>query len=124
MAELSEDTAVTIPLRNLIAMIAFTSIATMAYFSIQERLNALEHSLDKSQMDIEQNSEFRIKWPRGEMGALPDDARQDMLIDYTSKLLEKEIAKNEDLLGEMHELKLRLAALEKGVTSDTRGALQ
>lgn len=118
MAEISENTAVTIPLRNLIGMIGFTAVATMAYFSIQERLNTLEHSLDKSQMDIEQNSEFRIKWPRGEMGALPDDARQDMLIDYNGRLLEKEIAKNEDLLGEMHELKLRLAALEKGINAE------
>jgi hypothetical protein len=118
MAELSEDTAVTIPLRNLIAMIAFTSVSTMAYFSVQERLNTLEHALDKTQMDIASNSEFRIKWPRGELGALPADARQDMLIEYTANLLDKEIVRGEVLLDDIHTLKLRLAALEKGVTAD------
>lgn len=118
MAELSEDTAVTIPLRNLIAMIAFTSVSTMAYFSVQERLNTLEHALDKTQMDIGANSEFRIKWPRGELGALPADARQDMLIEYTTGLLDKEIVKGEQLLDDIHNLKLRLAALEKGLSPE------
>ena len=118
MAELSEDTAVTIPLRNLIAMIAFTSVSTMAYFSVQERLNTLEHALDKTQMDIGANSEFRIKWPRGELGALPADARQDMLIEYTTGLLDKEIVKSEQLLDDIHNLKLRLAALEKGLSPE------
>ncbi len=118
MAELSEDTSVTIPLRNLIAMIAFTSVATMAYFSVQERLNTLEHSLDKTQMDINAHSEFRIKWPRGDLGALPADARQDMLIEYTSGLLDKEIIKGEQLLNDIHNLKLRLAALEKGLNTE------
>ena len=117
MAELSEDTAITIPLRNLIGMIAFTAVSTMAYFSVQERLNTLEHELDKTQMDIAANSEFRIKWPRGELGALPADARQDMLIEYTSGLLDKEIVKGEQLLDDMHNLKLRLAALEKGFST-------
>ena len=117
MAELSEDTAITIPLRNLIGMIAFTAVSTMAYFSVQERLNTLEHELDKTQMDIASNSEFRIKWPRGELGALPADARQDMLIEYTSGLLDKEIVKGEQLLDDMHNLKLRLAALEKGLSA-------
>ena len=118
MAELSEDTAVTIPLRNLIAMIAFTSVSTMAYFSVQERLNTLEHALDKTQVDIRANSEFRIKWPRGELGALPADARQDMLIEYTAGLVDKEIVKGEQLLDDIHNLKLRLAALEKGVSPE------
>jgi hypothetical protein len=118
MPELSEDTAITIPLRNLIAMIAFTAVSTMAYFSVQERLNTLEHELDKTQMDIAANSEFRIKWPRGELGALPADARQDMLIEYTSGLLDKEIVKNEQLLNDIHNLKLRLAALEKGLNTE------
>lgn len=116
MAKLSEDTAVTIPVRNLLAMIAFTSVSTMAYFSMQERLNSLEHALDKSQMDIESNSEFRVKWPRGELGALPADARQDMLIEHTEKLVNKQIKNSEERLDDIHNLKLRLATLEKVVS--------
>ena len=99
-------------------MIAFTSVSTMAYFSVQERLNTLEHALDKTQMDIESNSEFRIKWPRGELGSLPADARQDMLIKYTAGLVDKEIVKGEQLLDDIHNLKLRLAALEKGLSPE------
>lgn len=90
----------------------------MAYFSVQERLNTLEHALDKTQMDIESNSEFRIKWPRGELGSLPADARQDMLIEYTAGLVDKEIIKGEQLLDDIHNLKLRLAALEKGLSPE------
>ena len=63
--DINDSTDITIPIRNLIAMVVATSIGTMAYFGIQERLNTIEHSLDKSQMEIERNTEFRILWPRG-----------------------------------------------------------
>lgn len=113
--ELNENTGVTIPVRNLIAMIAFTAISTMAYFGIQERLNSLEHAIDKIQSDIHQNSEFRIKWPRGELGSLPDDARQDMLIEYMLNRQDKDTEHYEELLDAITNVRLRLAALEKGV---------
>jgi len=113
--ELSENTGITIPIRNLVAMIAFTCISTMAYFGIQERLNLLEHSLDKTQMDIDQNSEFRVKWPRGELGALPADARQDMLLVYVSDQQRKQNSATEKLKDSLTDLKLRIAALEAGI---------
>jgi hypothetical protein len=105
---INESTDVTIPIRNLIAMVAATSIATMAYFGIQERLNTLEHSLDKSQMEIERNTEFRILWPRGEMGALPDDARQDMLIEGVQMDVEDLRA----IQKEVHDLTIRIGTME------------
>ena len=114
--ELNDNTGVTIPVRNLIGMIAFTAVATTAYFGIQERLNVLEHALDKTQMDITQNTEFRVKWPRGELGALPADARQDMLIEYMGAQQEKQAAKSDKVADQIHNLKLRLGSLEKGVT--------
>ena len=110
--ELSENTGITIPIRNLVAMIAFTCISTMAYFGIQERLNLLEHALDKTQMDIDQNSEFRTKWPRGELGSLPADARQDMLLEYISDQQQKQNSSTEQLKYSLTDLKLRIAALE------------
>ena len=106
--DINESTDVTIPIRNLIAMVAATSVATMAYFSIQERLNTLEHSLDKSQMEIERNTEFRILWPRGEMGALPDDARQDMLIEGVQMDVEDLRAIQKDV----HNLTIRIGTME------------
>ena len=113
--ELNENTGVTIPIRNLVAMIVFTCISTMAYFSVQERLNILEHALDKTQMDISQNSEFRVKWPRGELGSLPADARQDMLLEYISDQQQKQNSSTEKLVESITDLKLRIAALETGV---------
>ena len=113
--ELNENTGVTIPIRNLVAMIVFTCISTTAYFSVQERLNILEHALDKTQMDINQNSEFRVKWPRGELGSLPADARQDMLLEYISGQQQKQNSSTEKLVESITDLKLRIAALETGV---------
>jgi len=113
--ELNENTGITIPIRNLVAMIVFTCISTMAYFSVQERLNILEHALDKTQMDINQNSEFRVKWPRGELGSLPADARQDMLLEYISGQQQKQNSSTEKLVESITDLKLRIAALETGV---------
>lgn len=93
---------------NLIAMVVATSIATMAYFGIQERLNTIEHSLDKSQMEIERNTEFRILWPRGELGSLPDDARQDMLIEG----VELDVQNLRKMQDEVHDLTIRIGTME------------
>ena len=105
---INESTDVTIPIRNLIAMVAATAIATMAYFGIQERLNTLEHSLDKSQMEIERNTEFRILWPRGELGSLPDDARQDMMIEG----LHLNVQELREIQNEVHDLTIRIGTIE------------
>lgn len=108
MVEVNDSTAITIPIRNLIAMIIATSVATMAYFSVQERLNVLEHSLDKSQMEISQNNEFRIKWPRGELGSLPADARQDMLIEG----VERDVEDLRQIQEQVQALTIRLGTIE------------
>jgi hypothetical protein len=106
--DINDSTDITIPIRNLIAMVVATSIGTMAYFGIQERLNTIEHSLDKSQMEIERNTEFRILWPRGELGSLPDDARQDMLIEGV-ELDVQDLRKMQD---EVHDLTIRIGTME------------
>ena len=89
MPKLSENTAVALPLRNMISLIAAASIATWAYFGIVERLNNLETSQTMMKSDLEMNTEFRIKWPRGEMGSLPADSEQYMLIEHVAQELEK-----------------------------------
>jgi len=106
--DINDSTDITIPIRNLIAMVVATSIGTMAYFGIQERLNTIEHSLDKSQMEIERNTEFRILWPRGELGSLPDDARQDMLIEGV-QLDVQDLRKMQD---DVHDLTIRIGTME------------
>ena len=89
MAKLSDNTEVALPLRNMLSLIAGASIATWAYFGIVERLNTIETNITMMEADLQQNTEFRIKWPRGEMGSLPADNEQFMLIEHLATELEK-----------------------------------
>ena len=89
MAKISDNTEVSLPLRNMISMIAGASLATWAYFGSVERLNKLETNYTMQNADVEMNTEFRIKWPRGEMGSLPSDSEQFMLIEHLAGELEK-----------------------------------
>ena len=87
--KLSDDTNVAMPIRNMVSIIVAVAVATWAYFGIIERLNSIETEITLAQSDLEKNTEFRIKWPRGEMGALPADAEQFMLIEHIAGELEK-----------------------------------
>ena len=84
---LNESSEITIPVRNLIALVLATGVAVMGYFNITERLNFLEHNSDLLTISVEQNSEFRTLWPRGELGALPDDAEQNLRLTYLEELV-------------------------------------
>ena len=77
------------PIRNLFAMVVGAVIGTWAYFGIVERLNTIENKLLLSETDVGMNTEFRIKWPRGEMGSLPADSEQFMLIEHLAGELDK-----------------------------------
>ena len=89
MAKLSENTEVSLPLRNILSMIAAVAIGTWAYFGIIERLNKIETNYTMMSSDVEMNTEFRIKWPRGEMGSLPADSEQFMLIEHLADQLDE-----------------------------------
>ena len=86
--KINENTEVALPLRNIISMVAAASVATWAYFGIIERLNQIETNITMMEADLGQNTEFRIKWPRGEMGSLPADSEQFMLIEHLSNQLD------------------------------------
>ena len=86
--KLNENTEVALPLRNIISMVADASVATWAYFGIIERLNQIETNITMMEADLGQNTEFRIKWPRGEMGSLPADSEQFMLIEHLANQLD------------------------------------
>ena len=88
-AKLSDDTQVAMPLRNILSIIAGVAVATWAYFGIIERINNLETEQTLMTSDLEKNTEFRIKWPRGEMGSLPAASEQFMLIEHLAGELEK-----------------------------------
>ena len=88
-SKINEGTEVALPLRNIISMIAATALGTWAYFGLVERVSNIETEQTMMQADLKQNTEFRIKWPRGELGSLPADNEQFMLIEHLTKELEK-----------------------------------
>ena len=97
--KLSDNTAISMPMRNLISILGAVGIGVWAYFGIIERLNNLETRSTLAEADLEKNTEFRIKWPRGEMGSLPADNEQFMLIEHIAGQVEKH---TEQLEGGMH----------------------
>ena len=97
--DISSESAVSMPMKNLLAIISAVAVGVWAYFGVIERLNKLETNttlLEKDftqaeetlAIDIEKNNEFRIKWPRGDMGSLPADSEQFMLIEFLSGQVE------------------------------------
>ena len=88
-AKLNENTEVALPLRNIISMVASASLVTWAYFGIIERLNTIETNITMMKSNVDHNTEFRIKWPRGEMGSLPADSEQFMLIEHIAQQLDE-----------------------------------
>jgi len=87
--KLNENTELSMPIRNLIALLIAATVGTWAYFGVIERLNSIENKIILIEADLGQNTEFRIKWPRGEAGSLPADSEQFMLIEHLSEQLAK-----------------------------------
>ena len=87
--ELDDNTRFAMPVRNLISLIIAVAFGVWAYFGIIERLNKIETNLILVQADLVKNTEFRIKWPRGDLGSLPADSEQFMLIEQLAGEFEK-----------------------------------
>ena len=77
------------PMKTVASLIVIVALGTMGYFQMVERLNIADTKIKIMEQDVEQNTEFRIKWPRGEMGSLPADSEQFMLIEHLAGQLEK-----------------------------------
>jgi len=86
---ISEEAAVQMPMKTVASLIIIVALGTMGYFQIVERLNVADTKIKIIEKDLEENTEFRIKWPRGEMGSLPADSEQFMLIEDLYKSVEK-----------------------------------
>ncbi len=125
---MSDDTQVAMPIRNIISIVAGVAVATWAYSGVIERLNRLETTGAITATEIASNSEFRIKWPRGEMGSLPADSRQDMTLEGIQREMEsmwEEIEENDEWIddfrppedvqnavADVREIQIRLRLLE------------
>ena len=97
--KVSENTNIQLPLRNLISIIAAVALGVWAYFGIIERLNTIETNGKLMIADVEKNTEFRIKWPRGEMGSLPADSEQFLLIEDMIVDIEKLTTRVDDMMN-------------------------
>ena len=87
--KISEEAAVQMPMKTVASLIAMVAIGTWAYFCIIETQNRVNTQLEIMQKDLEMNTEFRIKWPRGQMGSLPADQEQFMMIEDLYKTVER-----------------------------------
>ena len=86
---ISEEAAVQMPMKTVASLIAMVAIGTWAYFGLHETLNQHSTKIELMQKDLSENTEFRIKWPRGQLGALPADSEQFMMIEDLYKTSEK-----------------------------------
>ena len=120
--DISDNTAISMPVRNMLAIIGAVAVGVWAYFGVLERITMLETTsklsekdvnahVERIENDLKKNTEFRIKWPRGEMGALPADGEQFMLIEDLYKSVEK-IEKN---LEQNMTTKVNIERLQKDV---------
>ena len=86
--DVSDKTAISMPMKNLLGIISAVGIGVCAFFGIQETLNKHSTTLELMEKDLEQNSEFRIKYPRGELGQSSGEAELFMLVEHMSTLVE------------------------------------
>jgi len=87
--KISDKTAISMPMRNLIGIVTAVSVGVWAFFGIQETLNKHSTTLELMEKDLEQNSEFRIKYPRGDLGQSSGEAELFMLVEMLSGEVEK-----------------------------------
>ena len=107
----SDNTAISMPIRNMLAIIGAVAIGVWAYFGVIEKLNIHSNTLTLIKKDLESNSEFRIKYPRGELGQSQNDLEQFMLIED----LYKSVEKMEATLEKNMENKVNIQFLQKQV---------
>ena len=97
--KIGEDQAVQMPMKTVISLIVIVALGTMGYFQIVERLNVADTKIQIMEKDLEENTLFRIKWPRGEMGSLPADSEQFMMLEDIYKQVDKINAQLEKMMN-------------------------
>ena len=116
--KISDKTAISMPMRNLISIVIAIAVGVWSYFGIVERLNKHQTTLELMSKDLEQNTEFRIKYPRGVLGQSSGEAELFMLVEHMSGLLEdveKELKSMRHNAVNIDFLKEQVAKLQKDV---------
>ena len=86
---ISEEAAVQMPMKTVASLIIIVALGTMGYFQMVERLNIADTRIQIMEKDLQENTEFRIKWPRGQLGSLPADSEQFMMLEDIYKNLDR-----------------------------------
>ena len=86
---ISEEAAVQMPMKTVVSLIVIVALGTMGYFQMVERINIADTKIQIMEKDLAENTEFRIKWPRGQLGSLPADSEQYMMIEDLYKSTDK-----------------------------------
>ena len=111
--KVSDSTAISMPMRNLLSILGAVGIGVYSYFGIIERLNNIETNGKLMIADVDKNTEFRIKWPRGEMGSLPSDSQQDLLLEFMASQLEAMQSEMEGMMSNSVNIKRAQTDIEK-----------
>jgi hypothetical protein len=112
---ISEEAAVQMPMKTVASLICMVAIGTWAYFGIIEKQNKISTTLELMEKDLVENTEFRIKWPRGQLGSLPADSEQFMLIEDLYKQVEKLQVAQEDGMHNKVNIEFLQKQLEKAL---------
>ena len=122
--DISDNTAISMPVRNMLTIIGAVAVGVWAYFGVLERITMLETKsvlaekdlnahIERLEADLTKNTEFRIKWPRGEMGSLPSDSQQDLLLEFMASQLEAMQAEMEGMMSNSVNIKRAQTDIEK-----------
>ena len=125
--DISDNTAVSMPVRNMLAIIGAVAVGVWAYFGVLERITMLETKtvlaekdlnghIERIETELTANSEFRIKWPRGEMGSLPADSEQFMMIEDIYGSLEKIEKQLENMMNNKINIEFLQKQMDKVLT--------
>ena len=111
--KISDQTSISMPMRNLLSIVAAVGVGVYSYFGIVERLNNIETQGKLMLADVEKNTEFRIKWPRGDLGSLPADAQQDLLLEFMSSQVESMQEEMESMMSNSVNIKRAQQDIER-----------
>jgi len=113
---ISEEAAVQMPMKTVFSLIAMVAIGTWAYFGIIENQNRMSTQLEIMNKDLEMNTEFRIKWPRGMLGSLPADSEQYMMLEDLYKTTDRINKQIENMMHNKVNIEFLTKQMEKALT--------
>ena len=103
------------PMKTVASLIAMVAIGTWAYFGINESLNKHATQLELMEKDVDQNSEFRVKWPRGLFGSLPADSEQYMMLEDLYKTTDRINKQIENMMHNKVNIEFLTKQMEKAL---------